>query len=47
MPSAVLACRSAEVSRGGNEFDLEQLQEFGDRHGIPRDEVISRMGGSP
>jgi len=30
-----------------DEFDLEQLQEFGDRHGISRDEVISRMGGSP
>jgi hypothetical protein len=30
-----------------DEFDLEQLQEYGDRHGIARDEVISRMGGSP
>jgi hypothetical protein len=30
-----------------DEFDLKQLQEFGDRHGISRDEVISRMGGSP
>ena len=29
------------------EFDLKQLQEFGDRHGISRDELISRMGGSP
>lgn len=26
---------------------LEQLQEFGDRHGITRGELISRMGGSP
>ncbi len=26
---------------------LEQLQEFGDRYGISRDELISRMGGSP
>jgi hypothetical protein len=30
-----------------DEFDLKQLQEFSDRHGIPHDEVISRMGGSP
>jgi len=30
-----------------DEFDLKQLQEFGDQHDIPRDEVISRMGGSP
>jgi hypothetical protein len=30
-----------------DEFDLKQLQEFGDRHDISRDEVISRMGGSP
>jgi len=30
-----------------DEFDIEQLREFGDRHGISRDEVISRMGGSP
>jgi hypothetical protein len=30
-----------------DEFDLGQLQDFGDRHGISRDEVISRMGGSP
>lgn len=25
----------------------EQLQEFGNQHGISRDEVIDRMGGSP
>jgi hypothetical protein len=25
---------------------LEQLQEFGDRYGISRDELVSRMGGS-
>jgi hypothetical protein len=30
-----------------DEFDLEQLQEFGDRHGISRDEVTDAMGGSP
>ena len=29
------------------EFDLKQLQEFGERHGISRDEVIDAMGGSP
>lgn len=29
------------------EVDAKQLQEFGDRHGISRDELISRMGGSP
>ena len=29
------------------EVDVKQLQEFGDRHGISRDELISRMGGSP
>jgi hypothetical protein len=30
-----------------DEFDLSQLQEFGDRHGISRDEVSDAMGGSP
>ena len=30
-----------------DEFDLQQLEEFGDRHGISRDELINRMGGSP
>jgi hypothetical protein len=29
------------------EVDLRQLEEFGDQHGISRDELISRMGGSP
>jgi hypothetical protein len=29
------------------EFDLKQLQDFGDRHGISRDEVTDAMGGSP
>ena len=28
------------------EFDLKQLQEFGERHGISRDEVTDAMGGS-
>jgi hypothetical protein len=27
--------------------EIEQLHEFGDRHGISRDEMVSRMGGSP
>lgn len=30
-----------------DEFDLKQLQDFGDRHGISRDEVTDKMGGSP
>jgi hypothetical protein len=25
----------------------EEIQRFADRHGISRDEIISRMGGSP
>ena len=29
------------------EFDLKQLQEFGERHGISRDEVTDAMGDSP
>ena len=29
------------------EFDLKQLQEFGEQHGISRDEVTDAMGGSP
>lgn len=27
--------------------DLEQVLEFGGRHGISRDELVGRMGGSP
>ena len=30
-----------------DEVDPEQLEEFGDRVGISRDELVSRMGGSP
>ena len=30
-----------------DQIDLEQLREFGDRHGISRDTLIDRMGGSP
>jgi hypothetical protein len=29
------------------ELDLRVLKEFTDRHGISRDEIVSRMGGSP
>ena len=29
------------------EFDLKELQEFGERHGLSRDEVTDAMGGSP
>jgi hypothetical protein len=28
-------------------FDLHELQSWSERHGITRDELISRMGGSP
>lgn len=28
-------------------IDREQLEEFGNRHGISRGELIDRMGGSP
>jgi hypothetical protein len=27
--------------------DLEQVIEFGTKHGITRDDLISQMGGSP
>ncbi len=30
-----------------DQVSLEEIQKFADRHGISRDEVISRMGGSP
>ena len=26
---------------------LEEIEKFGDRHGISRDEITSQMGGSP
>jgi len=29
------------------EVDHRQLEEFSDQHGISRDELVSRMGGSP
>ena len=30
-----------------DELDLDQAAEFGMRYGLTRDELISRMGGSP
>src|SRR2546430_14725513 len=30
-----------------DQIDRQQLREFGDRHGISRDTLIDRMGGSP
>jgi hypothetical protein len=30
-----------------DEISVEQIKDFGNRHGISRDELISRMGGSP
>jgi hypothetical protein len=27
--------------------EMDQVKEFGDKHGITRDELVSRMGGSP
>ncbi len=29
------------------QFDLQELQKWSARHGITRDDLISRMGGSP
>jgi hypothetical protein len=29
------------------EIDQQELERWGDQHGITRDELISRMGGSP
>ena len=30
-----------------DEISLDQIKAFGDRFGISRDELMSRMGGSP
>ena len=30
-----------------DEVDRKQLEELADQHGISRDELINRMGGSP
>jgi len=29
------------------EFDIRQLEQFGDEHGLSRGMLIDRMGGSP
>jgi hypothetical protein len=29
------------------QVSLEEVRKFADRHGLSRDEVVSRMGGSP
>jgi len=29
------------------QVSLAEIQQFADRHGISKDEIISRMGGSP
>jgi hypothetical protein len=30
-----------------DQIPVGQLQQFADRHGLSRDDLISRMGGSP
>ncbi|HEX6527357.1 MAG TPA: hypothetical protein VF070_46200 [Streptosporangiaceae bacterium] len=30
-----------------DEISMDQVQAFGDRYGISRDELMNRMGGSP
>ena len=30
-----------------DQFTLKDLEEFGDRHNLSRDELVNRMGGSP
>jgi hypothetical protein len=30
-----------------DQVSQEEMQKFADRHGLSRDEVVSRMGGSP
>lgn len=29
------------------QVSMQQVREFGDRHGVSHDELTSRMGGSP
>jgi hypothetical protein len=29
------------------EMDRQQLEEWGDQHGISRDDLVNQMGGSP
>ena len=30
-----------------DQIEVKQLEEFGDQHGISRDDLVDRMGGSP
>jgi hypothetical protein len=30
-----------------DKVSLKEMEDFGDRHGIGRDELVNRMGGSP
>jgi hypothetical protein len=30
-----------------DDFDRKRLMEFADQHGLGRDELVNRMGGSP
>ena len=30
-----------------DQFDMQQLIDFGNQHGISRSELVDRMGGSP
>jgi hypothetical protein len=30
-----------------DQVSRKEMEEFGDRHGIGRDELVNRMGGSP
>jgi hypothetical protein len=30
-----------------DQISQEEIRKFADRHGLSRDEVVSRMGGSP
>ena len=41
--------READEGRGRcpKQVSAEELTAWGDQHGITRDELISRMGGSP
>ncbi len=40
--------READEARGlPEQVSAEELTAWGDQHGITRDELISRMGGSP
>jgi hypothetical protein len=38
---------AAEEESLPDQLDRKQLEELCDRHGIPRSELESRMGGSP